>query len=152
MENRKPHTPIFIFGATVTVFVSCLALPRVWAQSDSKDVASKWQAPTRAAHRKNPDPQSLAFGKTVYNRECLSCHGATGKGDGPVFKNLERAPADLSDPKVQQQTDGALDWKISTGHRPMPTFKLHLSEDERWHVINYIRTFSAEPVKDKQQS
>ena len=43
---------------------------------------------------------------------------------------------------VAAQTDGELFWKISEGHRPMPAFKKKLSEQERWQLVDYIRTFS----------
>jgi mono/diheme cytochrome c family protein len=35
-------------------------------------------------------------GKDLYLRYCASCHGAGGKGDGPVGSSLKRAPSDLT--------------------------------------------------------
>jgi mono/diheme cytochrome c family protein len=36
------------------------------------------------------------FGKLEFMRSCASCHGVTGKGDGPMVKSLVKPPADLT--------------------------------------------------------
>jgi mono/diheme cytochrome c family protein len=107
-----------------------------------------WQAPKREVHRKNPIPatqSSVAAGNAVYTKECLSCHGATGKGDGPAAKDLHPRPSDLSDQYMWYQTDGELFWKITTGRKPMPNFEMTLSEQKRWHVVNFLRTLAPNP-------
>jgi len=111
--------------------------------------ADEWKAPSRAAKRKNPiaaDDKSVADGKAVYTKECLSCHGATGKGDGPAAKDLATKPGDLSNPKVWNETDGELFWKVTEGKKPMPTFAKLLNDDQRWNAINFIRTLAPRPA------
>ena len=39
--------------------------------------------------------QSIEFGKTLFEQNCASCHGAEGAGDGPVAVYLEPKPSDL---------------------------------------------------------
>jgi mono/diheme cytochrome c family protein len=105
----------------------------------------EWKAPSRAAAKKNPiaaNADSIAAGKNVYIKQCLSCHGTAGKGDGPASKDLNPKPHDLGAPAVVAQTDGALFWKITEGRKPMPTFDKLTTEEERWHVINYVRTLA----------
>jgi mono/diheme cytochrome c family protein len=102
-----------------------------------------WTAPARAATKKNPvaaDATSIARGKALYTAECFSCHGASGKGDGPATSGLEKNPGNLT--KLQGQSDGALFWKVTQGKTPMPTFAQKLSEQQRWDVVNYIQTLS----------
>ena len=115
---------------------------------DVEPSGETWKAPARAARRENPvagDAQSLAAGKTVYAENCASCHGATGHNDGPLAKDLEKLPPELSSALLWKQTDGALFWKITEGHKPMPTWKSLVSETDRWNVINHIRTMAPRP-------
>jgi len=132
---------LFAIFLLVTVFPSLVMM--------ADDAASPpWVAPARAARKKNPiapDDKSIAAGKAVYVAQCLKCHGDAGKGDGPSAKDLNPRPKDLSDPNIAGQTDGALYWKITTGRKPMPTFEQLISEDDRWNVINYVRTLAPAP-------
>ncbi len=111
-----------------------------------------WEAPPEAKKVKNPisaTEDSLKKGKEAYEKKCLLCHGETGDGKGPVAKQLKSSPGDLTNSKeMNEMTDGELFWKITTGSDPMPRFEKMLSADERWHVVNYIRTFST-PTKGK---
>lgn len=42
------------------------------------------------------EPVSKSDGAALYSEFCASCHGASGKGDGPAADGLGRAPADLT--------------------------------------------------------
>lgn len=104
----------------------------------------EWKAPESAKSIKNPvpaDATSIAAGKVVYAKECLECHGKKGLGDGPNSATLDKAPAPLNKATVKEQTDGELFWKIREGKKPMPSTKKNLTDDQRWKVVNYIRTF-----------
>jgi mono/diheme cytochrome c family protein len=106
----------------------------------------QWKAPARAGGVKNPvtpDATSIAAGKALYARECASCHGDTGKGNGPDAADLSRQPPDFAAPGVAAQTDGELFWKLAEGRKPMPRFGRILSDDQRWHLVNYIRSITA---------
>ena len=108
-----------------------------------------WKAPSRYARKVNPvtpDDNAIAAGKTLYAKNCLSCHGAAGKGDGPAAKDLNKNPGDLSKPAMWEQTDGALFWKLTTGRKPMPAFESLLDETARWQVVDYIRTLAPKPA------
>lgn len=110
----------------------------------------EWKAPARAAKKKNPIPaeeKSITAGKQVYAAQCLSCHGPSGHGDGTAAKDLNPRPRNLSDPKIQDQSDGSIFWKITEGKKPMPTFEKLISEDDRWNVINFVRTLNAKGGK-----
>jgi mono/diheme cytochrome c family protein len=83
-------------------------------------------------------------------KQCLSCHGTEGHGDGPAAKDLNPKPHNLGASAVVAQTDGALFWKLTEGKKPMPSFEKLISEDERWEVINYVRTFAPPSTKPAQ--
>ncbi len=104
-----------------------------------------WTAPPEARELKNPvpaDAASLSMGKDLYEEHCLMCHGEKGKGDGPMADTLPRSPGDLT--QARDLTDGELFWRISKGDDVMPSFETEkpLSEEDRWHLVNFIRTFS----------
>jgi mono/diheme cytochrome c family protein len=106
--------------------------------------STPWNVPNSAKEKKNlylPDKSSIARGQKSYNLECLCCHGKEGKGDGSCAVKIKKIVADLTSDYVQNQTDGELFWKISEGRSPMPLAKKTLTDDQRWDVVNYIRTF-----------
>jgi mono/diheme cytochrome c family protein len=100
-----------------------------------------WKAPEAEKAKKNPvsGPKAVEQGKKVAQVNCVSCHGAGGKGDGAAAAALNPKPADWTSARVQTDTDGELFWKISTGRGPMPPWK-HLPESDRWAVVSYIRS------------
>ncbi|HET6767678.1 MAG TPA: cytochrome c [Chitinophagaceae bacterium] len=103
-----------------------------------------WLVPASAKQIKNlypPDEFSIARGKKSYKSECMRCHGKQGRGDGSSANKIEKAVSDLTSDYVQNQTDGELFWKISEGRKPMPLGKSTLTDDQRWDIINYVRTF-----------
>ncbi|MBI3874612.1 MAG: c-type cytochrome [Verrucomicrobia bacterium] len=118
---------------------------RVDAAEPPKATDAPWLAPARAAAKQNPitsNQGTLAQGRQLFELGCLPCHGPSGRGDGPAAPSLERKPGDLSAAKMWEQTDGALFWKISEGRTPMPTFQETFSEEQRWLIVNYIRTLA----------
>lgn len=115
----------------------------------------EWKAPARMAGKPNPvpsDANAIAAGKKVFVANCLACHGAAGKGDGPAAIACNPKPKDLSDPKISAQADGELFWKITEGRKPMPTYEKLLSETDRWKVIDYLRTLAPPPPPSTTQS
>jgi mono/diheme cytochrome c family protein len=114
--------------------------------------ADDWKAPARAARKQNPvpaDADSIAAGKQIFVGNCLACHGAAGKGDGPAAAACNPRPKDLSDPKIASQTDGELFWKITEGKKPMPTYEKLLTDTQRWQAVDYIRNFAPKPDTSK---
>ena len=95
----------------------------------------------------NPFPstqQSLAIGEGIYRAECQSCHGATGRGDGPARLALRSQPADFRVHMAAGHTDAQLFTWLSDGvdGTSMPAYGEQLSVEQRWHVLNFIKTFA----------
>jgi mono/diheme cytochrome c family protein len=113
----------------VTALVAMGGAATAWAQGE-------WKAPAEAKATKNP-VKGVGNAKKTVETNCVPCHGASGKGDGPAAAALPAKPADWTSAKVQKETDGEIFWKISNGRGPMPPWK-HLPEKDRWEVVNYI--------------
>lgn len=86
------------------------------------------------------DDATSKEGEVIYTKNCVSCHGNPGKGNS--LKTLKPIPPDLSSVQTQNLTDGELFYILVTGRMLMPSFQNVLSENERWKVISYIRSFN----------
>lgn len=107
----------------------------------------EWIIPEEAKQRQNPlqsSPQVIEAARPLYTENCERCHGVTGKGNGPESARQYPAPSDLTDAKrMNALTDGAIFYQISEGRRPMPSFKKRMTEDQRWQLVLFIRSFSS---------
>jgi mono/diheme cytochrome c family protein len=95
--------------------------------------AGELENPVRAT------PESLNMGRSLYEVHCRTCHGDQGRGDGPVGLKFVVAPMDLTMDYVQLQPDGQIFFTISYGSIAMPFYRDSIPENERWHVVNYIK-------------
>ncbi|HXZ00356.1 MAG TPA: CopD family protein [Stellaceae bacterium] len=92
---------------------------------------------------------SIARGARLYADNCTACHGAGGRGDGPLSKSTAVAPADLTAAHIFAHSDGDLFWWIGEGIPAggMPGFAAIVDERGRWDLINFIHTrASAQPL------
>lgn len=105
-----------------------------------------WPVPEAAKKRPNPvasTPAGLKAAKAIYDEKCLQCHGDRGKGDGPESMMYEVKPANFSDAHMMSEmTDGEIFYKMSEGRMPMPAFKKQLTEEQRWQLVHFVRTFA----------
>ena len=106
-----------------------------------------WIAPEEAKKMKNPikpTKASIQKGKEIYEKKCALCHGVKGDGKGLSSEGLNPKPANFKE-HHGKMTDGEHFWKITKGKGPMPSYEKDLTVEERWHVINYINTFTKHP-------
>ena len=98
-------------------------------------------------------PELLAVGKRVFEKQCAGCHGLDGRGEGEAAYLLYPKPRDFTAGKFEMvstwerlPTDEDLFTTISRGMpgSAMPSWG-HLSEDERWGLVHYVKSFAATP-------
>ena len=123
-----------------TIIVVCLLSLQTFAQS--------WNIPADKKAKNSYiqfTPSTAREGEDLYNKNCMSCHGNPGKGNS--MKALNPVPPDLGGTVTQQRTDGDLFYIITTGRAIMPSFKDIFSEEARWNLISYIRSFNKQYVQ-----
>ena len=126
------------FGKSLGIALVATTLV-AWAAVAVVSAQGPWVAPPEAKATKNP-VKGVGNAKKAVETNCVSCHGASGKGDGPAAAALPPPkPANWTSDAVQKQTDGEIFWKLSNGRGAMPPWK-HLPDNERWEIVNYIRT------------
>jgi mono/diheme cytochrome c family protein len=126
------------FWKSLSIAVAAVPL-LAWAGVAVVSAQEPWVAPADAKAMKNP-VKGVGNAKKTIETNCVSCHGASGKGDGPAAAALPPPkPANWTSAAVQKETDGEIFWKMSNGRGAMPPWK-HLPEQERWEIVNYIRT------------
>lgn len=126
--------------------------PRAAAKAPEQDFSKNtWELPEDADKTKNPvasSPEAIAKGKELYltrdKGNCIFCHGEAGSGNEANLPQLRRKPADLTNKeRMTAMTDGEVFWKITKGITGiMPAGERRMNEEERWHVVNYIRTLA----------
>lgn len=87
-----------------------------------------------------PTAESIAMGRDLYDNNCQQCHGPNGDGKGSLAETLPVAPADFRI-HVPYHDDTFLFGVISNGLGSiMPSFGDQLTETQRWHLINFLRS------------
>ncbi len=91
-------------------------------------------------------------GKWLYQRHCSGCHNDNGDGKGPTITALGLEARDFKAGGFafgdsREQIFKTLSTGIP-GRSPMPSFAGVMDEDERWLVVDYVRTLMP-PRKDE---
>jgi mono/diheme cytochrome c family protein len=123
---------IFIGIVGMMMSVSLVAQPKPWV------------VPADFKTMKNPvamGDASTKAGQILYNKNCASCHGKTGLGDGVKARSLKDFPGDFSKADYQKQSDGDLFYKTKFGRAEMPKYEGKLTDDDIWNIVNYSRSF-----------
>jgi len=87
-----------------------------------------------------PTAASLEQGKMLFDINCSMCHGRTSAERGLVGKKLIPPPPGLDQEKVKGLSDPAIFKAITFGFGRMPAFKDKLKPEERWNLVNFLRT------------
>jgi S-disulfanyl-L-cysteine oxidoreductase SoxD len=139
------------FGAYVTA-VSAVIM--AFFSAESFAMPWSWDMFTQPSHKAQEGPaitrpaetipfkltvESVERGKVQFITYCAVCHGNSGKGDGTVGKKYV-PPTDLTSKYVQDKMAGDIFYTITYGGLAiMPAYGDSVSEEDRWHLINYIK-------------
>ncbi|KAB0648463.1 c-type cytochrome, partial [Burkholderia diffusa] len=115
--------------------------------------ASLWLAPAvPTSFQRNPAPLSVANvmrGAHLYARHCAACHGADGRGEGPLAATLAHWPPTFAGALLARRLEGELYWRVrhgthdARGASSMPGFAATLGPGDTWAVLAYLKALSA---------
>jgi mono/diheme cytochrome c family protein len=126
----------FAIAAGVAIIAVCFAsfAPGLSVLTVEAFPTTFYRSPTSYSAR------SIVRGAELFATHCASCHGKSGRGDGPAGRFFRTRPSDLTADHVYGHTDGDLYWWIVNGIREvMPPFGAALDEEARWNVIDFVR-------------
>jgi mono/diheme cytochrome c family protein len=112
------------------------------------ETVTRAEPPADYANKTNPvsgNADAVTAGQELYSQNCASCHGDTGKGDGPAAAALDPKPRDLTD-TAANASEPYIHWVIAEGgaaanlSSSMPAFKGVLTEDQIWQITTYIKS------------
>jgi mono/diheme cytochrome c family protein len=93
------------------------------------------------------DPIKLKEAERLYLIHCGICHGPKLDGNGPLFNGgngpYPATPANLSDDKAKAWPDGHYFHVMTFGIRQMGSYASQLKPEQRWWIVNYIRSQQA---------
>jgi mono/diheme cytochrome c family protein len=131
-QRVMPHERVFAMpSGTVPRHGGELVIPK-----EERELAAARRNPFR------PTPESVRQGGELYTVYCTPCHGSSGKGDGLIATKFV-PPPDLSNADLQKgRTDGYWQSYLTVGGAVMPSYGEALTAEERWHVVNFLRTLA----------
>jgi len=90
-----------------------------------------------------PNPKLLARGEVLFKQNCTSCHGESGRGDGPAAGTLNPRPRNFTQPADWKRSFHVTDIfaTISTGVKGtgMAAFDFIMPAD-RMALVHYVRS------------
>ena len=95
---------------------------------------------------------SIAEGKKNYGIYCGICHGGNMQGKGYLVTGTTyaQAPANLMDDRfLYGASDAWLYHVIQYGKNSMGSYAFALSKEQRWDIINYIRSMQKDYIAEK---
>ena len=119
-----------------------LGMPAGTLPRSGGELARTLQEGSKLPNPVRPTPESVARGKPLFAIYCAPCHGPEGAGDGPVGPKFIPA-TDLRQPATQQKSEGYLAHYIGHGGAIMPAYGEAISVEERWDIVNYVRSLAA---------
>jgi mono/diheme cytochrome c family protein len=92
---------------------------------------------------------SIASGKSIYDMDCASCHGADAHTPTAVGQGMLPRTVALDSAEVQSYSDRELFSIIREGIRftGMPGFARAETNEQMWYVVDYLRSNADRPER-----
>lgn len=142
---------------SVLAIATLFAVQSVKDKKDSKDKKAKTVISAAKLRTTNPIPatkQSIMEGEHIYKQNCKQCHGDRAIRGTTQVCTSTFCPADLRSPELWKRNDcdAFVYWTLQDGRAPMPAFKGKLTDNQCWHVVNYLRSLTKDKEKEKESA
>jgi len=133
----KTSIRIAAFVCTAVIFITAnIAM--------AQKAGGPWVIPAKYKSMKSTikagDVSIATTGKDLYNKNCKSCHGTKGLGDGTKSASLKTAIPSFADKAFKARTDGEIYFQSFIGRDEMPNFEKKVpDESDRWALVYYIK-------------
>lgn len=140
---RAPISPLVASRALVFAMAlsACKSRPsdlREWRATDHTHEEGEGQTDPNLPPVEDNDPLVAAMG--IWQAQCATCHGESGRGDGPQASLTH--PADLTSPTFQAgRTDDQIRATITRGRNMMPAFGNALRPEGITVLVQLVRQF-----------
>lgn len=133
---KNPKLAALIFTAIIFI-VANIAM--------AQKAGGPWTIPAKYKTMKSTvkagDASITTVGKDLYLKNCKSCHGAKGLGDGPKSASLKTIVPSFADAKFKAQAAGDVYYQTMVGRDEMPNFEKKIPDEaDRWALIAYIKS------------
>jgi mono/diheme cytochrome c family protein len=139
MKTTQKTMTVFLAALVAVMFILGTSANAQQAKAKPWPVPDKFKTMKPAV--KLSDPTVIANGKDLWAKNCKSCHGAKGLGDGPKGASLKTNPGDFSAAAFQGQTDGEIYYKTANGRDEMPSYEKKIPDvNDHWALVAFMRT------------
>lgn len=152
--DNKENVVIFTTSLLFVAIFMTLTSTDVFFRGDVKIAKGEafFKAASGPAKFKKPwntTPELVAHGKTLFDQQCVACHGAQGKGDGPASAGLNPKPRNftVADGWKNGRKPSQIFQTLTKGLNAMPAFA-SLPGEDRWALVHYVETLGPNIEKD----
>jgi mono/diheme cytochrome c family protein len=145
----RPMLMLGLFSAILGILLQGCTAGKQPSQGETNlaNAAKDVTIPLEAGKKQNPLPDTaevVSQGEEVFLGSCAQCHGADGRGDTDVGRNMTPPAMDLSSSHVQHWSDAELFWIIQNGVRltGMPAWHSSISDDDTWKLARFVHKLS----------
>jgi mono/diheme cytochrome c family protein len=153
----KRIIPFLFFMSVVSLNLFALQEPKPEEKKSQEvmPVPAPYRIPEEDAKKPNPikpTAGAVAEGRRLYDSQCAMCHGETGDGKGELAVSLVLTTTkDWTQPDtLKEWTDGQLFYVMDKGKRHMPGQEGRMKEDQKWNLVNFIRSLTKKESKEKE--
>jgi mono/diheme cytochrome c family protein len=133
MKNQK--LAALIFTAILFIAANVAMAQKAGGPWTIPDKYNKMKSTVKAG-----DPSIATVGKDLYLKNCKSCHGAKGLGDGPKSASLKTLIPSFANAKFKAQPAGDVYFQAIVGRNEMPNFEKKITDEaDRWALVAYIK-------------